>query len=34
MGQVIAAHAVLGLKKSDHRLDGSAPFHVAFDLRG
>src|SRR5450759_5027160 len=34
MGQLIAAHAVLGLKLADHRIDGSAPFHVAFDPWG
>ena len=31
---MIAAHAVLGLKLADHRIDGSAPFRVAFDLWG
>jgi hypothetical protein len=34
MGEVVAAHAVLGLEMTDHRFDGGASFHVALDLRG
>jgi hypothetical protein len=34
VSEMVAAHAVLGLEMTDHRLDGSAPFHVALDLRG
>ncbi len=32
--EVIAAHAVLGLEVADHRLDGGAAFHLAFDDGG
>jgi hypothetical protein len=34
MGEMVAAHAVLGLEMADDRLDGGAPSHLAFDLRG
>ena len=33
MGQMIAAHAVLGLEVADNRFDGGAPSHLPFDLR-
>ena len=34
MGEIIAAHAVILLEVPDDGLDGGAPSHVAFDLRG
>ena len=33
MSQMIAAHAVLGLKMADNRFDGGAPSHLSLDLR-
>ena len=32
--EVVAAHAMLGLEMADNRLDGGAPSHLSFDLRG
>jgi hypothetical protein len=34
MGEIIAAHAVILLEVPDDGLDGRAPSHVTFDLRG
>jgi hypothetical protein len=34
MGEIIAAHAVIFLEVPDDGLDGRAPSHVTFDLRG
>ena len=31
--KIIAAHAVLGLKMTDHWFDGGAPPQLTFDLR-
>ena len=33
VSEVIASHAVFGLKMSDHGLDGGASLELAFDLR-
>ena len=33
MGEVVAAHAVLGFEMADDRFDGGAPSHLPFDLR-
>jgi len=32
--EVVAVHPVLVLEVADHRLDGAAAPHLAFDLRG
>src|SRR5579872_22419 len=34
MGEIIAAHAVILFEVPDDGLDGRAPSHVTFDLRG
>ena len=34
MGMIIAAHAVILLKVADDGVDGRAPSHITFDLRG